>query len=94
VRERVETYRAQTGRRFDLRGLSPREREVLDEVRRRYEAAPAWQAFARAWPRLARRAWGDEVPVGSTLYRVCQDLELRLGVAEGRLPTIATSSPT
>jgi len=76
-----------TGRSLDLRGLSGKELDALVELQRAYDARPSWAEFARLWPRLLReRIWGRrKVPVGSPLYRAAQDLELRLGVAEGRV---------
>jgi hypothetical protein len=83
----LNAYRLLSGRRLDLSALTAPERSVLDELVELYRRRPAWDAFARAWPALAReRVWGHgKVPVGSVLYRVAQDLELRLGIAEKRV---------
>tara|TARA_R110002072_G_scaffold17340_2_gene66145 strand:- start:535 stop:1044 length:510 start_codon:yes stop_codon:yes gene_type:complete len=84
----MNNYRALTGRLYDLGTLSEAEREVLDEIRGLYLRQPSWDGFARQWARIAReRLWKGtrRVPVGSTLYRIGQDLELRLGIAEGRV---------
>ncbi|MCO5167791.1 MAG: helix-turn-helix transcriptional regulator [Planctomycetes bacterium] len=81
------TYRTMTGRRIDLGALSSKERDALAEVEGLYEQRPDWTEFARTWPAvLRRRVWGrKKVPVESALYRVCQDMELRLGVAQGQV---------
>lgn len=83
----MTTYRTMTGRLFDLQALSEKERGALSEVEGAYEQRPSWTDFARTWPAvLRRRVWGrKKVPVGSPLYRVCQDMELRLGVAQGQV---------
>lgn len=83
----MTSYRALSGRLYDLGALSEAEREALEEIRSLYAQRPSWDSFAQAWVQSARaRAWkGSKVPVGSTLYRIGQDLELRLGVAEGRV---------
>ena len=84
----VEIYRTLTGRRVDLTSLTQPEREALATVRALYRRRPTWEAFAQEWITIARReAWSAEtkIPVKSTLYRVCQDLELRLGIAEGQI---------
>lgn len=83
----MASHRTLTGRSLDLRGLSGKELGALGELQRAYDARPSWAEFARLWPRLLReRVWGRrKVPVGSPLYRAAQDLELRLGVAEGRV---------
>jgi transcriptional regulator with XRE-family HTH domain len=83
----VESHRTLTGRTLDLRELPAKERDALSELHRLYDTRPGWADFARRWPQLLReRVWGrKKVPVGAPLYRVAQDLELRLGVAEGRI---------
>src|SRR4051812_5723326 len=83
----MHSYRTLSGRRLDLRTLTAAERAALAEVRALHRTRPAWDDFANAWVPLARaRVWGKKkVPVESTFYRVCQDLELRLGVAEGSI---------
>lgn len=81
------TYRTMTGRTIDLAALSAKERDALTEVEGHYEQRPDWTEFARTWPALLRkRVWGrKKIPVKSQLYRVCQDMELRLGVAQGQV---------
>ncbi|MBL4846039.1 MAG: helix-turn-helix transcriptional regulator [Planctomycetes bacterium] len=83
----MRNYRALTGRLYDLGTLSQAELEVLDEIRSLYLRRPSWDAFARQWVKTAEeRLWkGRRIPVGSPLYRIAQDLELRLGIAEGRV---------
>ena len=83
----MNTYRTLTGRLMDLQALSPKERKALGEVEEGYRLRPGWTEFARTWPAVLRkRVWGKKrVPVGSPLYRVCQDMELRLGVAQGQV---------
>lgn len=80
-------YRSLTGRRFDLALLTPEERTFLDEIAGIYRQRPDWTEFARTWMKLAReRLWkGKRVPVGAPVYRICQDMEARLGIAEGRV---------
>ncbi len=80
-------YRTLTGRRFDLDALSVDERRFLDELTSVYRTRPDWNDFAQTWIKLAReRIWkGQRVPVGAPVYRICQDMEARLGVAEGRV---------
>ncbi len=83
----MNSHRTLTGRSLDLRGLDVRERQALAELVELYASRLTWAEFARRWPQLLRaRVWGRrKVPVGTPLYRVAQDLELRLGVAEGRV---------
>lgn len=83
----MDTYRTLTGRLMDLRTLSPKERKALGEVEKAYRLRPDWTEFSRTWPAILRkRVWGrKKVPVGSPLYRACQDMEMRLGVAQGQV---------
>lgn len=71
-----------TGRKLQLADLSRREREFLAAVRREYEKEPEWSQFATWWMlELKRAGLGSE----SIVYRVCQDLEARLGIAQGKV---------
>lgn len=83
----MKQYETLAGRRFSLAELTAEERAFLDELLALYRARPEWSEFAREWVRRGRAGpWrGRRVPVGSPLYRICQDLEARLGVAEGRV---------
>ena len=80
-------YTTLTGRRFDLAELSAEERSLLSAIFSEFEQRPGWDEFSRTWLVLAReRIWKDgSVPVGHPVYRVCQDLAARLGIAEGRV---------
>jgi transcriptional regulator with XRE-family HTH domain len=71
-----------TGRRLDLDSLGRSERDFLGVVLEKYEGAPEWSAFA-SWWFGSMKAAGLEAQ--STAYRVCQDLEARLGIAQGKV---------
>lgn len=83
----MNIYRTLTGRVIDLHALSQKERDALAEVDAVFRLRPDWTEFARTWPAVLRkRVWGKrKVPVGAPLYRVCQDMEFRLGVAQGQV---------
>jgi len=71
-----------TGRALDLEQIDTNEREFLSAVHAKYEKEPAWSAFAGWWPReLQRRGLSPE----SVAFRICQDLEARLGIAQGKV---------
>jgi hypothetical protein len=80
----METYHALTGRRYDLGTLSADERKTLDEILALFRRRPSWEEFAEMWIAVARKKQ-KKIPVESLLYQLGQDLELRLGVAEGRV---------
>lgn len=79
-------YETLTGRRVDTQSLTPAERKLLRQLLREYDARPSADDFAASWT-------GKVIPRVSTLparertthplYLIGQDLELRLGVAEG-----------
>jgi hypothetical protein len=75
-------YETITGRQIDLARLSRDERKFLLSVRKKYKTQPGWSAFA-SW-------WGSELGKSgltekSVAYRICQDLEARLGIAQGKV---------
>ena len=79
-------YRALSGRTHDLSSLTDAELEFIEEVFALFRQRPTWDAFGRQWLEIGRRRlWTKAVPVGSTAYRICQDLATRLGVAEGKV---------
>ena len=76
------TYRTITGRHLDLGGLPDVERKFLGTVQERYEGAPEWSAFGRWWVAEIKEAGLAE---SSVAYCICQDLEARLGIAQGKV---------
>ncbi|MGE0711542.1 MAG: hypothetical protein AB7N76_30085 [Planctomycetota bacterium] len=82
----MSVYRSLSGRRHDLDPLTPEERAFLDEIFAFYRQQPAWEEFHRRWVELGRaRVWQEKIAVGSTPYRICQDLTARIGIAEGKV---------
>lgn len=76
------TYQTITGRRLDLTDLGASELEFLAEVQGLYAQAPEWSKFSARWIEAFQEA---EIPEGSLSYRICQDLEARLGIAQGKV---------
>jgi hypothetical protein len=74
------TYQTITGRMLALGGLRERERSFLTAVEGRYGEEPEWSEFSAWWSEEFRRSG---LPSESVVYRICQDLEARLGIAEG-----------
>lgn len=79
---RENTYQLISGRTLALDGLDEKETAFLSTVERKYEKQPEWSQFA-AW-------WGEELQRAglspeSIAYRICQDLEARLGIAQGKV---------
>jgi transcriptional regulator with XRE-family HTH domain len=81
-RVRKKVFHTITGRSLDLTTLSDKERAFLTAVQRAYKKQPKWSEFAAWWPRaFTRTGLGPD----SLLYRLCQDLEARLGIAQGKV---------
>jgi transcriptional regulator with XRE-family HTH domain len=75
-------YRTVTGRAIDLTGLTPKERKLLQQIVRSHRRNPPWHSFSQRWRALARR---HDVSPDDPVYWVFQDLESRLGIAQGSL---------
>ena len=76
------TYLTITGRVLPLDGLDAAESEFLASVQRRYATDREWSEFAAWWAEEFRRS---KLPRESPAYRICQDLEARLGIAQGKV---------
>lgn len=79
-------YETLTGRKVETKSLAPGERKLLRQLMREYEARPSSDTFAASWttkviPRVTSLPAGERT--SHPLYLIAQDLELRLGVAEG-----------
>ena len=75
-------YHTITGRALDLSGISAEDAAFLNEVTEKFRACRNWTTFSSFWFGLFnRRGFKIALPV----YRVCQDLEARLGIAEGKV---------
>ncbi|MFP3941018.1 MAG: helix-turn-helix domain-containing protein [Thermoanaerobaculia bacterium] len=79
---KTRAFRTITGRTLDLAEIGEDERRFLGAVQREYEKTPEWSAFAAWWVEELRRAGLGR---SSVAYRICQDLEARLGIAQGKV---------
>jgi hypothetical protein len=75
-------YQTITGGRFPLSGLSDAEYGFLDTLAKKYNAQQDWTRFA-AWWNAKFNASG--LTTASVVYRICQDLEARLGINQGKV---------
>jgi hypothetical protein len=73
-------YRTITGRRLELNHLTDPERSFLADVNRTYDKTPQWSEFGAWWMKEFKKS---SLPQKSVVYRICQDLEARLGIAQG-----------
>jgi hypothetical protein len=75
-------YQTITGGHIALSRLSEPEYALLDMVAKKYNAKQEWTRFA-AWWNAKFNASG--LPNTSVVYRICQDLEARLGINQGKV---------
>jgi hypothetical protein len=75
-------YQTITGGQIPLSGLSENEYGFLEIVAKKYGPKQDWTRFA-AWWNGKFNASG--LPTTSVVYRVCQDLEARLGINQGKV---------
>lgn len=75
-------YQTITGGQIPLSGLSDAETSFLGMVARKYNARQEWTRFA-AWWNAKFNASG--LTPASVVYRICQDLEARLGISQGKV---------
>lgn len=76
------TYETITGRKLRFETLADKELAFLSAVQARYEAQPEWSDFAAWWTQAFAQA---RLAEDSLVYRICQDLEARLGIAQGKV---------
>jgi hypothetical protein len=73
-------YQTITGRRIPLSKLSRAEKDFLARVQQKYHSRLEWTRFAAWWnAELTKTGLGTR----SLAYRICQDLEARLGIHQG-----------
>ena len=79
---RAADYETITGRRLDLSQLDAGEREFLGRVGEKYRVQPEWTDFGSWW---VTEFESRGLATDSVVYRICQDLEARLGIAQGKV---------
>jgi transcriptional regulator with XRE-family HTH domain len=82
AKQRNRIFHTITGRRISLAKLNTAEKKLLAMVGRKFKSGPEWTRFAAWW-------YGEFVRSGlhasSSAYRICQDLEARLGIEQGKV---------
>ena len=75
-------YQTITRRKLDLSKLAQPERKLLREALERVRKTGSWNRFAAWWLKAFNESG---LPDSSPVFRVCRDLEARLGIAEGKV---------
>ncbi len=82
IKKKPLTYETITGRSIALGKLTKPERKFLAGVGKKYKSGPEWTRFAAWWYGEFARS---ELKAESIAYRICQDLEARLGIQQGKV---------
>ena len=88
MRQNGHFYRTLDGLLLSLSELSKEERQTLAEIQRAYKRNPDWCQFTNWWRKKVLQLYRDLPPgehTSKTVYLVGEDLEGRLGVAQGYL---------
>jgi len=80
--DKTPVYQTITGRRIPISNLREAEYGFLERVGKKYNARQDWTRFA-AWWNAEFNATG--LTTSSVVYRICQDLEARLGIKQGKV---------
>lgn len=88
-----QIYKTLDGQLLYLADLSRQEQRILAEIKGAYERDPDWASFANLWREKTRRLYGtlpSKKRTSQPVYLVGEDLEARLGVAQGyfRVPDL------
>ena len=80
VKRSSREYQTITGRQISLSKLGRTEKQLLARVQQRYNSRLEWTRFAAWWnAEFTKSGLNTRSPV----YRICQDLEARLGIHQG-----------
>jgi hypothetical protein len=77
-----QVYQTITGGKISLSDLSDAEVAFLDIVAKKYNARQDWTRFAAWWNAKFNMSG---LSTSSVVYRICQDLEARLGIDQGKV---------
>jgi hypothetical protein len=80
--ENAPVYRTITGRRIAMSDLTETESGFLEKVGKKYNSKQNWTRFAAWWNAEFN---GAGLSTSSLVYRICQDLEARLGINQGKV---------
>jgi hypothetical protein len=83
----MNPYKTITGRTLDVSVLSSTEKRALETLTEAYDRRPDWEEFSDLWQDTLRpilsKLRPPEKRTRHPLYRIAQDLEMRLGIAQG-----------
>src|SRR6266487_5171192 len=80
AKQSSRVYQTMSGRKLPVSKLSRPEKELLARVHQKYNARLEWTRFAAWWNAEFTKSRLSTI---SPVYRICQDLEARLGIHQG-----------
>lgn len=80
--QNTPVYQTITGRRIPMSNFTETEFDFLAKVANKYDAKQNWTRFAAWWNAEFN---GAGLRPSSVVYRICQDLEARLGINQGKV---------
>lgn len=82
----MNLYKTLNGTVFNLDELPAELKTVYREVKSLYDTNVDWTEFTNLWISKIREVFSDREPsviVEEPLYKICQDIESRLGIRQG-----------
>jgi transcriptional regulator with XRE-family HTH domain len=84
----TNSYETLTGRQLDTASFGSRETKVFSELLDCFAASPDWDGFSDEWQKIVSPVLAAVPAAQRTkhpLYLIAQDLEMRLGIAQGQV---------
>lgn len=82
----MNLYKTLNGEVFNLDELPAKLKALYSEVKSFYDTNADWTEFANLWTAKIRESFSDKQRsevVEEPIYKICQDLESRLGIRQG-----------
>jgi hypothetical protein len=82
----MKIYKPLNGEEFDLDALPSNHQEIWRDVEKEFNKSPGWNDFSNFWrgrmTSLVRNGNRSQV-AAAPIFKICQDLESRLGIEQG-----------
>lgn len=82
----MNMYKTLNGEVFDLDELTDELKTIYSVLKSHYDINTDWTEFTNLWITKVREAFSDKQPseiVEEPIYKICQDLDSRLGIRQG-----------
>lgn len=82
----MNLYKTLNGEVFDFDQFTSEQRAIYDQAKAFYDTNPEWPEFSNFWRTRVRKAFSNAEPsevVKEPIYKVCRDLDSRLGISQG-----------